>query len=161
MPPFSGTSQEKRSKVQARTGNSHQRGKDDPRKRTGKLQNLREPKREGPPPPPPLQKSETRGQRSQNQRDENLWHRPDEDISQAVETPEEEKMRLKLQKLEARRRERSGHEDGQDKIEKTKEKTLRISPFKAINESNGENEGEETVKAISPIYVYGNPSGTL
>ena len=87
---------------------------------------------------PSTSKSDT--QRSH--RDENLWHRPDEDILQTVETPEEEQARLKRHKLEARRRERSGHDNGQDKIaaedKKRKEKPPPlITSFKAVNESNG------------------------
>ena len=87
---------------------------------------------------PSTSKSDT--QRSH--RDKNLWHRPDEDILQTVETPEEEQARLKRHKLEARRRERSGHDNGQDKIaaedKKRKEKPPPlITSFKAVNESNG------------------------
>ena len=92
-----------------------------------------------------------------NYRNDSLWHRHNEDISQTVETPEEEQARIKLHKLESRRRERSGHDDGQDKIateeRKRKEKPPPlITSFKAINESNDENKTEESTGAISPLW---------
>ena len=107
---------------------------------------------------PSTLKSDTRG----SHRDENLWHRPDEDISQTVETPEEEKARLKCHKLEARRRERSGHDNGQGKIaaevKKRKEKPPPlITSFKVVNKSNGENKAEESAGAISSLWKETNP----
>ena len=76
------------------------------------------------------------------------------------ETPQEELERSKLQKLDSRRRERSGHDDGQDKVAtkegKKKEKTIPlITSFTAINESNDENENktEDSTGTISPHKV--------
>ena len=72
-----------------------------------------------------------------------------------METPKEEKLRLKLAKLEARTREKSGHEDAQ-------KKTLNISPFKTINEGNEGNKGnaeddEEPGRSISPLHTETHP----
>ena len=79
---------------------------------------------------------------------------------------------------EARRRKKSGHENGQEKVvveyETAKGKTPpnnaekglvtpKISPFKAINKSNGKSGDGETEIAISPLYeetqpeLYGEP----
>ena len=97
-----------------------------------------------------------------NYRNDSLWHRHNEDISQTVETPEEEKARLKCHKLEARRRERSGHDNGQGKIaaevKKRKEKPPPlITSFKVVNKSNGENKAEESAGAISSLWKETNP----
>ena len=68
-------------------------------------------------------------------------------------TPEEESARLKQQKLmrlETRRREKSGHENAQNKGSEVE--TPKISPFRAINEENGERKAEESTGDISPLW---------
>ena len=68
-------------------------------------------------------------------------------------TPEEESARLKQQKLmrlETRRSEKSGHENAQNKGSEVE--TPKISPFRAINEENGERKAEESTGDISPLW---------
>ena len=68
-------------------------------------------------------------------------------------TPEEESARLKQQKLmrlETRRSEKSGHENAQNKGSEVQ--TPKISPFRAINEENGERKTEESTGDISPLW---------
>ena len=70
-----------------------------------------------------------------------------------AETPEEESARLKHQKLirlETRRSEKTGHENAQNKGSEVK--TPKISPFRAINEENGERKAEESTGDISPLW---------
>ena len=101
-----------------------------------------------------------------NYRNDSLWHRHNEDISQTVETPEEEKARIKLHILESRRPERSGHDDGQDKIateeRKRKEKPPPlITSFKAINKSNDENKNKTEVDGSHQPTLERYKPGTL
>ena len=70
----------------------------------------------------------------------------------------------RTQKLDSRRQERSGHDDGQDKVAtregKKKEKTTPlITSFTAINESNDENENktEDSTGTISPLLNDSKP----
>ena len=70
-----------------------------------------------------------------------------------AETPEEESARSKQQKLmrlETRRSEKSGHENAQNKGSEVQ--TPKISPFRAINEENGERKTEESTGDISPLW---------
>ena len=79
---------------------------------------------------------------------------------------------LRIQRLEARRRERSGQGNGQgnDEVENETVKEVpqqnqvregyvipKISPFKALNEGNGEKQEEEPDRAISPLYMDSRP----
>ena len=74
------------------------------------------------------------------------------------ESPEEEsarKKRQKFDKLESRVREKSGHESAQNTS--GEDKPLKISPFRAINEGNGETREEYSEGDISPLYKESNP----
>ena len=64
---------------------------------------------------------------------------------------------MRIHKLKARTRERSGHENGQENIEGECETVPKISPFKALNEGNDENGEEEPERAISPLYMESRP----
>ena len=108
--------------------------------------------------------STSKGDPRRNIRNDSLWHRPDEDISQTIETPKEELEGIKLHKLDSRRCERSSHEDGQEKVAtregKKKEKpSLLITSFTAINESKDENENktEESMGEITPLWKDTKP----
>ena len=97
-----------------------------------------------------------------SQKDDELWHGQDEDISQTRETPEEESARKrrqgyeKLKRLESRVRQSPGHESAQNTsgINKPPQK---MSPFRAINEGNVENRAEHSEGDISPLYKDSNP----
>ena len=53
-------------------------------------------------------------------------------------------------RLETRRSEKSGHENAQNKGSEVE--TPKISPFRAINEENGERKAEESTGDISPLW---------
>ena len=97
-----------------------------------------------------------------------LWHRPDEDISQTDKTPEEESERItrreliksiqehqKLVKLDTRRCEKSGQESVQNKGSEVK--TPKISPFRAVNEGNSDKKDEQSMGKISPLWKDSMP----
>ena len=97
-----------------------------------------------------------------SQRGGDLWHGQDEDISETRETPEEETARKRrqgcegLKKLESRVCRSTGHENAQN-TSGTDKPPQKISPFRAINEENGEMRAERPEGDISPLYKDTHP----
>jgi hypothetical protein len=129
---------------------------------------------------PPVKKSENRKERRSSKEDTNMSKKSktEEETPKSSkpsksqrtldwETPKEELERRQLHKLDSRRRERSGHEDGQEKVATTEGKKKEkpsplITLFTAINESNGENDEnknktEESTGTISPLWKDSKP----